>query len=60
MFDGTLGTRKTAPVDLESKYDAKTVCSRPYPVLNVHWSMLKKEVKILIILEVLKEANDSE
>ena len=45
LFDGTLGTWKTTLVDLELKDDAKPVWSRPYPVLNVHESTFKKEVK---------------
>ena len=42
MFDGTPGTWNTTPVDLELRYDAKPVCSRPYPVHRVHESMLRK------------------
>ena len=38
----------------------KPVCSRPYPVTRVHEVMFKKEVKIIVILGVLEEANDSE
>ena len=29
LFDGTLGTRKTDPVDFELKEDAKKIFSRP-------------------------------
>ena len=36
LFDGTLGTWKTDPVDFELKDDAKPVYSRPYPVPKVH------------------------
>ena len=35
LFDGTLGAWNTTPVDLELKYDAKPVYSRPYPVPRV-------------------------
>ena len=40
-FDGTLGTWKTDQVDFKLKYDAKPVCSRPYPVPKVHEVMFK-------------------
>ena len=36
LLDGTLGTWKTDPVDLELKEDAKPICLRPYPVPKVH------------------------
>ena len=54
MFDGTLGTWKTDPVEFELKEDAKPICSRPYPVLKVHEKMSKKEVERLLRLGVLK------
>ena len=59
LFDGTLGTWKNTPVDLELKDDVKPVCSRNYPVPKVHQTMFKKEVKRLVSLWVLEEANDS-
>ena len=59
LFDGTLGTWKTATVYLELKDDATTVCSRPYPLPRVHEEMFRKEVKIMVLLGVLEEANDS-
>ena len=36
FFDGTLGTRKTDPVDFELKESEKPICSIPYPVPKVH------------------------
>ena len=36
LFDGTLGTQKTNPVDLELKSNAKLICSRTYAVLEVY------------------------
>ena len=42
LFDGTLGTWKTTLVYLELKYNAKPVCSRPYPVHRSHEDMLRK------------------
>ena len=37
LFDGTLGTWKTGPVDFELK-----VCLIPYPVPKVHEEIFKK------------------
>ena len=42
LFDGTLGTWKTTPVDLELKDDAKPVCLQPYPLPKAHETMFKK------------------
>ena len=60
MFDGTLGTWKTLPLDLDLKSDATPMCLRPYPVPRVHKAMFGQEVKRLVTLGALKEANDSE
>ena len=40
------------PVNLELKYDMKTVCSQPYPVPRVHESMFRKEPEKLVKLGV--------
>ena len=42
LFDGTMGTWNTTPVDLELRDDAKPVCSQPYPVPRVHKAMFRK------------------
>ena len=55
MFDGTMGTCKTPPLDLEWKDDATPVCLRPYPVPRVQEAMFRKEVKRLVKLGVLEE-----
>ena len=60
LFDGTLGTWKTDPVDFELKEDLKPICSRPYPVTKVPEEMFKKEVERLVLLGFLKVTNDSE
>ena len=36
LFDGTLGTWKTSPVDQELKENSKPICLQPYPVSKVH------------------------
>ena len=45
LFNGTLGTRKIYPIDLELKYYAKTICLRPYPIPKAHEEIFKKEVE---------------
>ena len=60
LFDGTLGTWKTPPVNLDLKDDATPMCSRPYPVPRVHKAMFRKEVERLVKLGVFEEANNSE
>ena len=60
MFDENIGILNTAPVELELKDDTKPVCSRTYPVPRVHKEMFRKEVDIVVLLGVIKEANASE
>ena len=48
IFDCTLGTWNTTPVDLELKNNAKPFCSLPCPVPRVHELMLKKRSKDLL------------
>ena len=59
MFNGTLVTWKTDPVEFELKEDANIICSRPYPLLNLREGIPKKEVEWLVLLEVLEKANES-
>ena len=47
------------PVNLDLKDDATTMCLRPYPVMRVQEAMFRKEVKILVKLGVLEEADYS-
>ena len=42
LFDGTLVTWKTYPVDSDLKEDSKTICSLPYHGPKVHMGMFKK------------------
>ena len=60
LFNGTQGTWKTPPVNLDLKDDATPMCSRSYPVPMVREAMLRNEVKRLVKLGVPEEANDSE
>ena len=60
LFDGTLGTWKTYPVDFKLKEEVNLTCSRPYPVPKVHEEIFKKEIEHLVLPGVLELANDSE
>ena len=60
LFNGTLGTWKTDSVNFELKEYANPICSQPYPVTKAHEEIPKKEVARLVLLGVLKVANDSE
>ena len=50
---------KTPRVNLDLKYNATPMCSRPYPVPRLHEAIFRKEVKRLVKLGVVEEANDS-
>ena len=59
MFNGTLGTWNTTMLDSELKDNENTVCLRPYPIARVDEAIKKKQLKRLVILGVLGEANES-
>ena len=59
LFDGTLGTYKTDPVDFELKENTKPICLQPYPIPKVQEEMLKREVECLVLLGLLEVANAS-
>ena len=61
LFDGTLGSWKTDPVDLELKdSESKPYHSRPYPVPHSQEQKLRDEVKRLVQYGVLRKVNRSE
>ena len=60
LFDGTLGTWNTKPVDLKIQKDAKPVYSKPFPIPRSQEETLKREVKRLVKLGVLRKINRSE
>ena len=60
LFNGKLGAWNTTLVDLGLKYDAEPVCLKPYPGPRVKETMLRKDVRRLVILGVIKKLNDSE
>ena len=42
LFDGTLGTWKTDPVDFKLKEEENPICLQPYPLPKIHEEMFKK------------------
>ena len=60
LFDGSLGTWKTKPVELELKEGATPYYGRPYPVPKSQEEKLKSEIKRLEKYQVLRKINDSE
>jgi hypothetical protein len=61
LFDGTLGSWKTDPVDLESKEkDCKPYHAKPYPVPHSQEQELRDEVRRLVEFGVLRKVNRSE
>ena len=60
LFDGTLGTWNTSPVDLELKEGAKPYYGKPYPVPKAQEQKLKDEIQRLINFGVLKQVHESE
>ena len=47
LFDGTLVTWKTKPVEIELQQGAKPYRDKPYPVPHAHESVFRKEVERL-------------
>jgi hypothetical protein len=60
LFDGTLGTWKTTPVELELKPDATPHHSRAYPVPHSQEKQLREEVERMVKLGVMRKVNRSE
>ena len=61
LFDGSLGTWKTEPIQLELKDpNCKPYHARPYPVPHSQEKRLKEEIKRLCEYGVLRKINNSE
>ena len=61
MFDGTLGSWKTDPVDLELRdEEGKPYHAKPYPVPYSQEQKLRDEVRRLVEYGVLRKVNRSE
>ena len=60
LFDGTLRSWNTSPVDLQLKENAKPMFQKPYPVPKSQERKLKEEVERLVKFGVLRKVNKSE
>ena len=61
LFDGTLGTWETDPIDLELKDpNAKPYHAKPYPVPHAHEQLLREEMDRLCSYGVVRKINRSE
>jgi hypothetical protein len=59
LFNGTVGTWNTEPVDIELLPDVKPYHARPYPVPHSQTVKLKEEVERLCELGILRKINRS-
>ena len=59
LFDGTLGTFQTAPVNLEIKPNEGPIHAKPFQIPKIHKQTLQKEVDWLCKIGVLKKCSDS-
>jgi hypothetical protein len=60
LFDGTLGTWKTDPIELELKEEGtKPYHAKPYPVPHSQEKKLKEEVQRLVEFGVLRKRHES-
>jgi hypothetical protein len=61
LFDGTLGTWETSPVELELKEEnTKPYHAKPYPIPYSQEQKLKEEIQRLVDYKVLRKINRSE
>ena len=60
LFNKTLGTSKTKPVDIEIQSVAKPYHAKPYPVPQAHKYVFRKEVERLCQIGIFKKVNRSE
>lgn len=60
LFDGTLGTWKTDPIELELRPEAKPYHAKPYPVPHSQEKKLKAEIERMCAYGVLRKVNRSE
>jgi hypothetical protein len=60
LFDSTLGTWKTTPVQLELKPDATPYHGKAYPVPHSQERKLREEVERMVELGVMRKVNRSE
>jgi hypothetical protein len=59
LFDGSLGTWKEHPHDIDLKPDSKLYHAKAFPIPKIHLETLKAEVQRLCDLGVLRKVNHS-
>jgi hypothetical protein len=60
LFDGSLGTWREHPHDIDLKPDSKPYHAKAFPIPKIHLETLKAEVQRLCDLGVLRKVNRSE
>jgi len=60
LFDGTLGTWNTDPIELELRPEVKPYHAKAYPVPHSQEKKLKEEIKRMCACGVLRKVNRSE
>ena len=60
LFDGTIVTWKTKPLDIEQQTGAKPYHDKPYSVPRAHEAIFCKKVERLCQIGILKKVNRSE
>jgi len=60
LFDSTLGTWQTEPIELELRPDAKPYHAKPYPVPHSQEKKLREEIERMCAHGVLRKVNRSE
>ena len=60
LFDGTLGTWHSKPVDIELKEGATPYYARPFPAPRAHEKVFREEIERLVKIGVLRRCNNSE
>ena len=60
LFEGKLQQMPGRPYDIQLKSDAKPFFSRPFPVPQIHYKLMRDEVDRLVKLGVLKQITESE
>ena len=60
LFDGSLGTWQTEPLELELREDANPYYGKAYPVPHSQEVQLKEEIDRMVKLGVMHKVNCSE
>ena len=60
LFDGTLGTWKTKPYEVELKDGAKPYHARPYPIAKINEKVFYDKIMRMCDIGILRQINESE